>query len=99
MLPVLAALIYGIWFSGDPRDEIAAGVAGSLMILLPLFVGCVVFLIAGIGLVKRQVWGYYLHIAASVLAAFSCLGIVYTVLAFVFAFRADFKAEFPGLQP
>lgn len=96
ILCICAVLVYGIFFSGDPRGEIAAGVFGCFVLLLPLSVGFIVFLIAGIGLLKRKTWGYYLHIVASVLAVFSCIGIVYTVFALVFAFRPEFKSEFFG---
>ena len=91
-----AVLLYGIFLSGDSRGEIAAGILGCFILLLLLSVGFSVFLIAGIGLLKRKTWGYYLHIVASVLAVFSCIGIVYTVFSLIFAFRLEFKSEFFG---
>lgn len=95
-LIVSAALIHAIVFLGDPKEIAAAGIFGSLP---PNFlIGFVLFLITGIGLLKRKTWGYYLHIIASMLAAISFIGIIYTIFGLVFAFKPEFKAEFFTLQ-
>lgn len=99
MLPVFGVMGYGLFYSGDPSEDIIAGIISCLIMILPLFIGFVVFLCAGIGLLKRKGWGFYFHIAGSILAAFSCIGIIYTVFALIFAFKPEFKAEFPSLQP
>ena len=89
--------IYGIFFSGDPAQDKLIGSIGMLIYILPVLFGFVVFLFAGMGLWKEKTWGYYLHIAAAVLAAFSLIGIVYTVFALIFAFQPEFKAVFFGV--
>jgi hypothetical protein len=87
-------LVYGIFYSGDKGEELFAGVAGSIFIALPGLVGLVVYLLGGIGLVRRSAWGYYFHLAGAILAVFTCIGIIYTVFAFIFALRPEFSAEF-----
>lgn len=89
-------LVYGIFFSGDQGGELAAGIAGSVLLALPGVMGSFVYLLAGIGLTRRRSWGYYFHCGGAVLAAFSCVGILYTVLALVFATRPEFSGGFLG---
>lgn len=93
---IVCVLIYGVLFSGDPPDEIAAGVLGSLFLLGIFGLGFLAYAVAAVALLKRYRWGYYAHIVASVVAALSCLGIVYTVLGLVFAFNPAFKADLLG---
>lgn len=85
------ALIYGIFYSGDQGAELAAGVLGSLFIGSPGAIGLIVYTVAGIGLLKRRSWGYYCHLAGAALAALSCVGVVYTIVAIVFAMQPEFK--------
>ncbi len=99
ILTVIAVLIFGIFLSGDPKDEIMDGVLGCIMLFVPLFLGFVIYLISGIGLIKRRTWGYYMHIVGAVLTIFSCVGMIYTIIALIIAFRPEFRTEFPGLAP
>lgn len=87
-------LFYGIFFSGDKGDELAAGVLGTMCIGFFPLLGAVVYSLAGFGLLKQKPLGYYLHIAGAVLAIFTCLGIIYTVFALMAAFRPEFSAVF-----
>jgi hypothetical protein len=94
LIGVGAILVYGVFFSGDQGSELAAGVAGCVVLgALPaaMFAVC---LAAGIGLISRRRWGYYLHLTGAVLAAFTCVGIIYTILAFISASRPEFSAAF-----
>ena len=88
--------IYGIFFSGDPARVKILGSLSILVYSIPIGFGFALFLSAGIGLWKEKTWGYYLHIAAAVLAAFSLIGIVYMIFALIFAFQPEFKAVFFG---
>ena len=99
MLTVIPIMIYGIFFSGDPKDEMIQGAVGCIMLLMPLFIGFVIYLLSGIGLVKRRVWGYYMHVIGSFLALFSCIGMIYTIISLIFAFRPEFRTAFPSLVP
>lgn len=96
----LLVMIFGVIFSGDPPEEIMYGIIGSLMLGLPGVVACVVYLAAGVGMVKRRRWAYYLHLAGACIAALTCLGLAYTVPAMIMAQRPTFRAEFfPQLFP
>ena len=87
-------LVYGIFYSGDKGEELFAGVAGSIMLALPGLAGLVVYFVAGIGLTRRTAYGYYFHFAGAILAVFTCLGIIYTVFALIFALRPEFSGAF-----
>ena len=56
--------------------------------------GLVVFVIAGSGLLRRRIWGYYAHIVGAMLLAPTCLGMIYTVFAIVHAVRPEFRQAF-----
>jgi hypothetical protein len=90
-------LIYGIFFSGDTEEEIESGVMGCVILTIPLLIGIGAYLSAGIGLLKRKKWGYYLHIAAAILSFFTLILIAYTIVALIFAFRPEFQNEFKML--
>ncbi len=90
----IGVLAFAVFWSGDTGQELAAGVVGVVLFLLPFAVATVLYLAAGIGLLRRRPWGYYLHAAGAVLAMFTVVGIVYTVFAIAYALRDDFKAEF-----
>jgi hypothetical protein len=96
VLAMVLGLFYGVFLSGDKGSELATGVLGCALIMLPFLASGVAAFLGGLGLLKRARWGYYAHIVASILAALSCLGIVYTVISLVFAFKPEFKAEFFG---
>ena len=85
-------LFYGIYHSGDPPEEIFAGVLGTTVLGLPALLGLAVHTAAGIGLSRRKPWAWGVHIAGAGLAVFTCLGIIYSVFAFVAAFQPQFKA-------
>jgi hypothetical protein len=91
---MIAVLVYGIVYSGDQGSDLVAGVIGCSFLASLGLIGFGVYLTAGIGLVRHRTWGYYFHCAGAVLAVFSCIGIVYTVLALVFALQPDFSAAF-----
>ena len=86
-------LVYGVVYSGDSRQEIAKGVVGSIVLAVPVVFACCVYTLAGFGLLRRRSWGYYLHIVGAVLAIFTCLGAVWTVVGLRVALRDDFKEE------
>ena len=88
----VGVLVYGIYFSGDTGEELFAGIAGTICLATPAMISIPVFLTAGIGLWRRRRWGFYFHLAGAILAAFTCLGIVYTVLAIVYATQPAFSA-------
>jgi hypothetical protein len=92
---VVALMVYGIFYSGDPVNEIVVGVAGAFVVGLPAFLGLFVFSIAGFGLFRRSRWGYYAHIVGAALMACSCVGIVYTILAIIHALQPGFRRAFP----
>jgi hypothetical protein len=94
-LGVLAlALAYGIFLSGDTGDELLSGVVGVVLFAVPGVLGLVIYPVAGLGLMYRKAWGYYFHLIGAVLAVLSCIGVVYTVFAFTFAFRPEFADSF-----
>jgi hypothetical protein len=93
-------LIYGIFYSGDEGSELAAGVFGSLIVASPAALGVVVYSLAGFGLLRRRTWGYYAHLAGAVLAALTCVGAIYTIVALIFSTRSEFSsAFFPSTAP
>ena len=94
----IIVLIYGIFFSGDTDEDLLAGVVGSTMFLLPVTIAFSVYLAAGLGLLKRRTWGYYMHIAASILAVFSIILIAYTIISLVFVIKPEFREEFFPLR-
>jgi hypothetical protein len=87
-------LIFGIVMSGDPPDEVMAGVLGSIILAAPAVVGAVLYAIAGYGMVKRRRWAYYVHLVGACLAGLSCIGLAYTIPAIMMAQRPSFRAEF-----
>ena len=91
---IACAMVYGIYYSGDEGDELVAGVVGSMCLGLPGVIGLVLFPVASLGLFRRRPWGYFFHIVGAALAALSCVGIVYTVIALIFAARTDFRNSF-----
>jgi hypothetical protein len=91
---VIITVVYGVFLSGDTELEIEEGIMGGILVLTPLLIGVAVYLTAGIGLMKRRMWGYYVHIGGAILAFFSIILIAYTIIALIFAFRPEFKDEF-----
>jgi hypothetical protein len=87
-------LVYGIFFSGDTGEELAAGVIGCLFIMAFFFVGTLLYLIAAIGLLRKAAWGYYCHLVGAAFLALTCLGLAYTIPAFICAFRPEFQEDF-----
>ena len=86
-------MIFGM-MSGDPPDEVAAGVLGSIVLASPALLGAIVFAAAGYGMVKRRRWAYYVHIVGACIAGLSCIGLAYTIPAIMMAQRPSFRAEF-----
>ncbi len=72
----------------------ASTMLGGVILSLPGAFGLVVYLTAGIGLVRRAAWGYYAHLGAAWLAALTCVGAIYTAVAVPYALRAEFYEEF-----
>jgi hypothetical protein len=100
MLSVLLASMLGrlsgSFRSPDPVEDLLTltyGLYGMLALYVP---GLVAFTGAGVGLSKRAAWGFYWHLAAALLAAVSCFGVVYTIVAFGFALRPGFRAALVG---
>jgi hypothetical protein len=94
LLVMCGILVYGVGFSGDQGEALAAGVFGCVLFAAPGFIGLVVYLAAGIGLARRQAWGYYMHCTGAILAGLTCIGLVYTVPALIYALRPEFSGEF-----
>ena len=46
--------------------------------------------LGGIGLIRRRLWGYYAHLAGSVLVGVTCFGLFYTIPALL--------SRLPGVQ-
>ncbi len=61
-----------------------------------LSAGFILYLLAGAGLMRRAAWGWWLHTAGAVGAAFTGVGVAYTVPALAFALRPSFRAPFFG---
>jgi hypothetical protein len=74
----------------DPEDILAV----VLFMVVPSFICFLTFLLAGIGLIMRKTWGFFLHIAGSVLAIVSVIFIPYAVVSLIFSFRPAFKNIF-----
>lgn len=80
---IVAVGMYGAFLSGDPPEEVMAGVLGCIVLVAPALIGSIIFTTAAYGLLRGRRWGFLLHIIGAVLAIFSCLGIIYTVIALV----------------
>ena len=93
LLPLGGILIYGIYYSGDPQEEVMMGILGTIFLAVPLLILGTVFLMAGIGLKNRKPWAWGMHVAGACLAAFSCLGVIYMIFALISAFKPEFRAE------
>lgn len=83
-------MMFGIYYSGDPEEEVRDGILGSIILSFPFVVGLFVYLTAAIGLYKRTAWGYFFHMASAILTALSCIGIVYTFFAITWAAKPGF---------
>src|SRR4051812_27039703 len=83
-LMLAAVLVSAVFFPDDKERDVAATVVGSVVLGLPGVLGVIVYSAACLGLMRRRAWGYYFHLGGAVLAAFTCLGVVYTILAFLF---------------
>jgi hypothetical protein len=90
----LFVMVFGVIFSGDPPEEIMYGIIGSLMLGIPGLIACVVYLAAGVGMLRRRRWSYYLHLGGACIAALTCLGLAYTIPAMIIAQRPSFRGEF-----
>lgn len=95
LLVLLTSMLNRLSFSSpspDPLEDLVIltyGLYGMLALYIP---GLIAFTGAGIGLSKRAWWGFYWHLAAALLAAVSCFGLVYTAVAFGFALQPSFRA-------
>ena len=94
LLLMLATAAFGFSYSGDPPEDIVAGVIGTLFLGGLFAFGAALYLIAAVGLFKGAKWGYYAHLAAAAATALSCVGIVYTVVALLICTQGDFKQHF-----
>jgi hypothetical protein len=92
-------MFFGVYFSGDTGQELAMGLLGLLLLGLPGLFGAIVYLPAGLGLLFRRAWGYYFHLAGAVLAALTCVGVIYTIPALLFALRPEFTMAFFRSNP
>lgn len=94
LLLMVATAAFGFIGSGDPLEDIVAGVVGALFLGGIFALGATLYLVAAVGLLKRAKWGYYAHLAAAVATAASCVGVVYTVVALVICLQDSFKQHF-----
>ncbi len=88
---ICLALLYDIFYS-EIEGETVIGV--SLFLILPGFIGFLLFLLSGIGLLRRSVWGYYTHLAVAILMALTIVGLIYAVPALILMFKPAFRARF-----
>jgi hypothetical protein len=87
---------YGLFFSGDQGGELAAGVAGTLIVMLPLVIVAFLGLTAAIGLHRRTRWGYAAHIALAATLAFTCVAAPYTLIALSVSLGEPFRRALFG---
>ena len=66
----------------------------TTILSLPGLLGAVVYLYAGMGLRKRWKIGYYAHIVGALFATLSCVGLAYTIYAFIYTFNDEFTENF-----
>jgi hypothetical protein len=69
-------------------------VAWSIIFGLTGFLFAIVYCVAGLGLLRRWKIGYYAHLFGALFAAFSCIGVGYTIYAFIYTFTDDFTDYF-----
>jgi hypothetical protein len=55
---------------------------------------CLIYFVAGLGLLCRLKIGYYAHLLGGVFASFSCIGVGYTVVVLLYAFNEEFTENF-----
>ncbi|MFN0018497.1 MAG: hypothetical protein ACKVP0_09575 [Pirellulaceae bacterium] len=91
---LLAILVFGVTLSGDQGEELLHGALGCFVLASPALAGLPLYLAAGFGLKRRTVWGFFCHCGGALLAALSCIGMIYTVIALVGALQRDFYAAF-----
>lgn len=100
---ILAGLTFIIWvlicllllsdfFSSEIDGETVIGV--FMIILLPGLISFFLFLLSGIGLLRRRVWGYYVHLSGAILMALTIVGLIYAIPALIFMFKPAFRARF-----
>lgn len=65
-----------------------------LLFIIPSFLTFLTFLLAGIGLLMRRVWGFFFHIAGSALTILSLIFIPYSVISLVFSLKPAFRELF-----
>lgn len=79
VLIITTVITYGIFYSGDKKETILATVGFLLIYGIIGAISFIGFLIAGIGLLQRKKWGYYLHIIASALQFYTYTGFVFSM--------------------
>ncbi|MFQ3684490.1 site-2 protease family protein, partial [Roseiflexus sp.] len=88
---ICAVLLYDFFSSEIDATTV---IAVSLIILLPGLIYFLLLLLSGIGLMRRNVWGYYVHLAVAILMALTIVGLVYAVPALIFMSKPAFRARF-----
>lgn len=87
-------MFYGIFYSGDSIDVIAMVSAFILVLMiLPSAFAMILFLLAGIGLMMRRTWGYYVHIIAAIGIGLTIIGLVYTIPVLFYSLKPEFRAQ------
>lgn len=89
-----ALVVIGVFFSEKNEEGRVEGVTFCLLLMVLFLVCILLYLMAAIGLLRKSVWGYYCHLAGAALAALSCLGLAYSIPAFIVALRPEFQEEF-----
>jgi hypothetical protein len=80
--------------SPDGRDETRLFLLQMLGMLAGYFAGFVTMADGGIGMLRRRIWGYYAHLAGSVLVVITGLGIIYAIPSLLITRQPSFRAYF-----
>jgi len=90
-------LSFGVWHdvSTASTDDTIFGVIGVGFLAVPFLLCAPTCFLAAMGLKRRTSWGYGFHIAGSILAAFTCIGALYTLIGLGLALDSDFRTNYP----
>jgi hypothetical protein len=85
---------YGILSTDDPGLDVREGSPIRTLLLILFLIGTFIYLAGGIGLKKRRLWGYYIHIVGAILTFFTIVLCAYSIISLIFATESEFKDQF-----